>query len=507
MNSESLYSDDLWKVYHDKIIKQRKKKSYRHLDDVFDFEKSSELIRKMVADPTLKSVGSHSFLPLLKILTKTPRYRYDDRNHIGGLETKIRPISFAGHFDAYLYGYYAFALNEKYQAYIKANGFENCVLAYRSDLDGDCNIQFAAKAFGYVDEMVGKHGKCTAIALDIKGYFDTIDHRMLNKNWCKVLGMDELPIDQYRIFRSLTAYDYINKASLLKHFNIPLAKEDAYKNLLTLVPNHLNGASFRNKFDLLREKKLIVRNSNNNVPLEKGIPQGSPLSSVLSNIFLIDFDKWLTGLGKLIDFKYLRYCDDLLIICQSKNADYLLEKVMEEIDEGYNLKIQAKKSEVIEFRKNSRGHVRAFDVKDPSIRRTTGANEQKYYKNLQYLGFEYNGQQIYLRPGSLSRYFRKAKGRILKTMMMVYGKRSKSDKIYKRQILELYSHFGSRNFITYAHNASKASYRNSAGKVRQGLNSPSIKRQLAGHFSFLTREINIASNQFAKSKNIKVKGS
>lgn len=502
MSSKSLYSEELWKAYSEKIIRQRNRKTYRHFDDPFDFDASGEMVRRLVADPTFKLVAKHSFAPLLKILTKTPRYRYDEENEVFGLETKIRPISFAGHFDSYLYGFYAYALTIAYQDYIKTMGFDHCVLAYRSDLGGDCNIQFAGRAFGHIDEMVAKYGRCTVIALDIKGYFDTINHRLLKEKWAKVLGVGELPLDQYRIFRSLTAYSYVNKASLLKHFDIKISKADQHKNLLSLIPDYIGGTSYKAKFDLLRRRKLIVSNHNRKGPSEKGIPQGSPLSSVLSNIYLIDFDKWLTTMGRLMDFRYLRYCDDLLVICQSKDANYLLDKIREEIDEEYLLKIQAKKSEVIEFRENSVGKVRAFDIKHPAIRDTDEGNERRYYKNLQYLGFEYNGQHTYIRPGSLSKYFRKAKGRILKTLMMAYGKRSKSEQIYKRRILELYSHFGRRNFITYAHNAGKATYMNSLGKERKGLDSPSIRRQLAGHFSFLNRELSAMSAQFARHKGV-----
>jgi len=504
MNELSLYSESSWNAFSDKILKQSKKKSYKHFDDVFSFEASSTEIKKMVEDPTLKKVATHSFIPLLKILAKTPRYRYDDSSDMYGLDTKIRPISFASHFDSYLYAYYAFVLTGHYQDYIKENSFDKCVLAYRSDLNGDCNIQFAGKAFDAVKEMVKLHGKCTAIALDIKGYFDSIDHQLLKRNWCKVLKEKDLPIDQYRIFRSLTAYSYVSKSSLLRHFNIKLDATNLNKNLLSLIPDHLNGQSFRQKFDLLRKEGLVVENQHAGVG-GKGIPQGSPMSSVLSNIYLIDFDQWLTKTSEWMGFRYFRYCDDLLIICQSKDASYLLEKVIEEIKEMYHLEIQKKKSEIIEFRKNSRGQVRGFNVQGARARISNKLQEQKRYKNLQYLGFEFNGQNIYIRPSSLSRYFRKAKGRILKTMMMAYGKHAKSEKIYKKKIFDLYSHFGNRNFITYASNASKATYRNSSGVVRNGLNSPSIRRQLAGHAGFLRREMNKVSKSFSEIKTTRIK--
>ena len=41
---------------------------------------------------------------------------------------------------------------------------------------------------------------------------------------CKIIGEDDLPLDLYKVFRSLTKYSYINYTSFLKHFNINLRK-------------------------------------------------------------------------------------------------------------------------------------------------------------------------------------------------------------------------------------------------------------------------------------------
>jgi len=47
-----------------------------------------------------------------------------------------------------------------------------------------------------------------------------------------------------------------------------------------------------------------------------GVPQGSPLSPLLSNIMLNELDKELTKRGH----KFIRYADDLMILCKSKRA-------------------------------------------------------------------------------------------------------------------------------------------------------------------------------------------
>ncbi|MDO7745184.1 MAG: hypothetical protein MUP99_15485, partial [Pedobacter sp.] len=100
MHCEPIYSEAKWEAYAAKIAQNNKLKSYKHFDPIFEFKDRADLIKKLVSDPTLESITQYSFSPLVKILTKTPRYKYDENVNAYGLETKIRPISFAAHLDA-----------------------------------------------------------------------------------------------------------------------------------------------------------------------------------------------------------------------------------------------------------------------------------------------------------------------------------------------------------------------------------------------------------------------
>lgn len=496
MKQTLLFTEDLWERYVAKIAPDQDSfelKTYPHLDPYFNFFKHSNDIKKLVSNTEL--MAKHPFLPFVKILTKTPRFKFQENEQTQGLETKIRPIAFASHFDSYIYGFYSFALTEKYQEYIRSKGFSECVLAYRSDLDGKCNIQFAKEAFDAVREKTSSNGHCTAIALDITGYFDNIDHAILKGKWCKILNLEELEADQYKIYRSLTKYSYMSRDSILKHFKIDLKTAPHWNSLLDLVPDNIAGPKFKNKFELLRKRNLLTVNlpkiSQEGAKSFRGIPQGSPMSAVLSNIYLIDFDEKIFNLGIKLDFTYRRYCDDLLIICDSEKAAQVNEILLKEIA-AYRLVIQAKKTEIIHFRPALSGKMRGFNQK--KIEKFSPVfnprNEQQFYKNLQYLGFEFNGTSIYIRPGSLSRYFRKMKGRVVKTIMMAYSDKSKRDKILKKQIFERYSHLGKRNFLSYAIKASKKRYYSKSMKAyREGMDSKSIRKQLSAHFAIMEKEI------------------
>lgn len=507
------YSQELWEEwslkesFNYKLITstssapQRKylKKGYLHFDSLFWFPDKKEEIRKIISN-NLKVLNTKnnnfewwSFSPFIRILIKAPRFRYQESTKHFELETKIRPICFASHKDSLIFGYYSYILNKKYEDYIIKNNFSACVLAYRDDLKKS-NIQFAKEVFDYTKSK----GVCTAIALDIKGYFDHIDHIILKEKWAKILG-GNLPDDQYKIYKVLTKYSYVNKTSLFKKYNIDFQKIQKAKKINNLLELINEGKKDFEKYNILRRDKLIVVNNKIKKGSNRfaGIPQGSALSALLSNIYLIDYDKIFHEKSIQENFIYRRYCDDILIICDTAKADELRKFAVDKIKEDYYLTIQDKKIETIDFRPNSKGIIRAFrrDKKTNISVETSSLNEQKYYKNLQYLGFEFNGQKIYIRPSSLSRYFRKMKSRIAKTVAMAYSPSGKSNKIFKEQLFHRYTHLGKRNFLKYAYNASKEKYQNSKKEWKEGMNSPSIRKQLRRHFFILVTSLISKNNQ------------
>lgn len=462
------------------------KKGYTHFDLRFWFPERKEELKKILKNNLRLFNSNHNrdewwaFSPFLKILLKTPRYKYQTESEAYELETKIRPICFASHIDGLIFGFYSYALTRKYEEYIAKENFSECVLAYRSNLNGNCNIQFSKEVFDKVKEK----GDCTAIALDIKGYFDHINHKLLHEKWNKMIG-GKMPDDQFKIFKALTRYSYVTKNSILKKYGIKIRKlRYPPKTLLELIPGKFDFE----KFDRLRSDKLVTVNKPKKNKLPMGIPQGSGMSALLSNVYLIDFDFMMNEKAKSEGFIYRRYCDDILIICNSNHAVQLKKFTIDSISIEYLLEIQDKKVEMTEFRKNSAGKMRAFNKKKmlkENVVELNTENEKFYYKSLQYLGFEFNGQDIFIRSSSLSRYFRKMKSRIVKTVSMAYSDKGKTNKIWKEQLYHRYSHLGKRNFVKYAYNAANETYKNSKGVEKNGMNSPAIKRQLRRHFDVL----------------------
>ena len=76
---------------------------------------------------------------------------------------------------------------------------------------------------------------------------------------------------------------------------------------------------------------------------EEGVPQGSPLSPLLSNIMLDDLDKELEKRGH----KFVRYADDCNIYVKTLRAgERVMESVKKFLEKKLKLKVNAKKSKV-----------------------------------------------------------------------------------------------------------------------------------------------------------------
>ena len=81
---------------------------------------------------------------------------------------------------------------------------------------------------------------------------------------------------------------------------------------------------------------------------EIGMPQGGPLSPLLSNIMLNELDKELERRGHRI----VRYADDCMIFCKSKkSAERTLENIIPFIEEKLFLRVNRKKTEVAHISK------------------------------------------------------------------------------------------------------------------------------------------------------------
>ena len=414
-----------------------RRRGYLH----FDVPVGREAATALVSDPD--RVKTHPFYPLISFQITTSKVKWDKSKRKLVTVPKSRPIRYAAHLDSHIYSYYSEKLSELYEKHLKDCSYESSVLAFRKL--NKSNIDFAADAFEAIKAM----GDVDAVALDISDFFGSLDHGILKKSWAKILGGNVLPDDHYNVFKSLTRYAYVERDSVYGRFKISV-QNPKFGRVRICEPEE-----FRY---VVREGDLISRNS-----YKKSIPQGTPISALLSNIYMMDFDYAMATAVSDAKGKYFRYCDDILILAPSGRGPALKE-LAEKLFELFHLEIQAKKTEERSFRKNGA---------------TITSN-----RPLQYLGFLFDGQRILLRSASLARYSERMRRGVRLAKATARSRNEKRKErgeavvpLRLRKLYKRYSYLGRRNFISYAIRAART------------MDASGIRRQIKPLWKRLVAEI------------------
>ena len=119
-------------------------------------------------------------------------------------------------------------------------------------------------------------------------------------------------------------FDTVNQSKLVEL----LSKEIKDGRVISLIHKYLRaGAVYCGRFEETR----------------KGVPQGGPLSPLLANILLNELDHELARRKHW----FIRYADDLLILCKSKaSAEQALKHIKPYIEKKLFLKVNMEKTEV-----------------------------------------------------------------------------------------------------------------------------------------------------------------
>ena len=371
-------------------------KRYPHFDSQLSIEDAVAL----ATDP--KAVVAHKFYPFILYTNRWTRFA--KRGEDG--DVKKRPIRYASRGDAYIFAYYRYLLTQKYEAELSKNLLSKSVTAYRRicnvDGTGKCNIHFAHEAF----EEIRKLKNCCVVALDISSFFESLDHSLLKSAWCGLLNVKKLPEDHYRIFRTITRYAVVEKQAVYERLGYYGTKPKPKSGRLTkgyLVPYNkmpkqlCTGRDFRQKIAGGNGSESLI-----DVNLKTyGIPQGSPISDLLANMYLLNFDCAVRKILDSLGGSYLRYSDDILLIApgDEKEGVALADEVRGMIRKfGSKLVIKEKKSSVFVFTTSGK----AQECK--LVQGVQGKN------GIEYLGFRFDGKKIFIRDSTLSNLYRKVAG-------------------------------------------------------------------------------------------------
>lgn len=396
--------------------KKYRVKGYKHLDS----KKSIEKVKDKIQNP--QWVAKHGFYPFMHFEIKFQKYSRKEKRP----KEKVRKIFYASHIDSFIYKYYGDELNNYYNSIAHEMSINEVSTAYRNNLSGKSNIDFAKEVIDFIKIQKNAY----VFVADFTNFFDTLDHRYLKEKIRCVLKKDTLPKDYYNVFKNITKFSYFIKDTIEAELKTKYTEseiKDSYK--------YFTEGEFR-----AFKHKNIYKNSKS-----YGIPQGAGISSVCSNIYLLDFDEKIQKYTNEQNGIYRRYCDDLIIVIpiegDIKDYNYKIhQKFVEDVRRQIpNLEIQPEKTGNY-FYSNDK-------ITDLEFEST----------ELDYLGFSFNGEEVRIREKSLFKYYTRTyrKIRIANRKSKEFGRKS-----YRRELYKNYSHLGKNkkghgNFLSYVERAQK----------------------------------------------------
>lgn len=409
------------------IINQWKNKNkINKLYPHFDRRKNSQSfgIEKYITNP--KNIVKHSFYPFIHTQIIFKKF---NKSNPKEPKDKKRDISYSSHIDRLIYSYYSQLLNNEYNNYAVKNNINKNVIAYRTNLKKN-NIHFAKEVF----DIIRKYKKCFIMVGDFKSFFDNLEHGYLKKQLCKVLQVEKLPEDWYIIYRNITKYRYCELEEILKLLNISYKKLIEKERIFTIQ-------EFRK---YRKENKITIKKNEDRTPQGTlGIPQGSSISAILANVYMIEFDYLLKTYTYNLGGEYFRYSDDFIVIIPLRNditSSEIKENIWKIEKKIPNLKIEEEKTECYIYQENL----------------LISEKEKNYKVQLDYLGFSFDGINIYLRAKTISKYYyrmyKKIKNINLSEKVSKKGNIISCDELYKNYSIKS---GGKRNFLNYIMRAEK----------------------------------------------------
>ena len=402
---------------------EKSKRYYSHFDYRTDISKCGEYISQP------KNIETHSFYPFVHYLKDMSKYSRAKK----GLKEKHRDICYAAHIDRCIFQYYNFLLNELYNNECDQLGISDVAIAYRTNLKGQSNIDFAKKAI----QCIRDSGDCYIMIGDFTKFFDNLDHTYLKSQWCNLLQVSKLPPDHYAVFKNITRFSYVELSDLFTLHN--LDNNNAGRRALNEKKRLLTPTE-------LREKKIPIKKNR-----DAGIPQGSPMSGVLANLYTLEIDKKLHDFVSELNGMYMRYSDDFIVILPH----------LDECDAIENLKIVSRLFNSsaypgLELQPNKTQYYCFSQSKLENCGLKIDNEADCSNRSLNFLGFTFDGQKVSLRAKTTSKYYQRMR-RKAKTISRSKNYTKTGKHISKKNLYEKYSMRGAEskkgNFLTYAKRA------------------------------------------------------
>lgn len=376
------------------------------LNSCFDYITSPDKVRR------------HGFYPFIHYTIKNRKVKKGKKQ-----EPKKREIYYAAHLDAWIYRYYAWKINEAYNLRVKEDGINRVAVAYRTNLKKS-NIDFAKEAFEHIRSLPS----CYVMIGDFTDFFDNLDHVYLKKQLCDLLSCDKLPDDLYAVYKNITRFSYVELKDLLELNGLKNTLKDrkdfnSRSHKQALLPKEF------------RKNKQLIHPS----PHPKcGVPQGSPISAVLANVYMLTADKRIQEYVSAWGGFYMRYSDDFIIVLPQETTSFTEHyKVIRSIlDSIPKLELKDSKTKVFYYSDCFVENCTARFIDD-------GVNGKNI---IEFLGFSFDGKNIRIRDKTISKYYNRLY-RKLRTIVNSNGYTYKKHRISGSNLYKNYTYKGSLGYL------------------------------------------------------------
>ena len=360
-------------------------KKYFHIDRKIKY---SDKIKSHVESPDW--VSRHGFLPFLKF-TKTST-KFKGHNKQVKRKKKERPIMYASHIDSFIYMHYGEKISKYYNKWTNCHGIDDCSIAYRNNKPGESNIQFAAE----VIRTIIKYKYCYIFVSDFKKFFDSLNHKYLKQCLKEVLDVKTLTKDYYQVLKSLTHSSYIEVNELknwLKERNIDFKAQQCYFKDIKEFREFAKTSGLVHRYSECECEDTSIDHK------IMGIPQGSAMSGLLANIYMIHADEAINKIVKQHHGLYRRYSDDFIVViphckCTSDEFETIRQQIEKKLNDCH-VELQHDKTE-------------RYSYDNGTIRYIDSNNDNNKNPALDYLGFRFDGKTVSARQRSVYKFYRKA---------------------------------------------------------------------------------------------------
>lgn len=446
-------------------------KKYPHIGKPLTNSKDRVWVENYVTNP--HNIIRHKFVPLLHRVLTQRKFRPNESSvkNLSGKRKRFdkgrkeRHIFYPSHLDSIIFSYYNSILTQAYEKYLSDKDYASVAVAYRkipkNDMDegNKCNIEFAADAFQFI--INNKQRKLSVIVADVTSFFDNLNHRLLHTQWKKVLNVEDLPADHYTIYKNLVDYKYVNENELFKRFRHKLIVE-RYK------PNDTSSIELKrksvNKIYHMRQEKVVAycyadeffREATDLIRVDKpfnktirekqgkqnkkGIPQGTPISATLANIYMLDFDAKVYEETSNRNAYYQRYSDDLIIVCDQKDEIFFYDLIREEIEKKAYLDIQESKTHIYRYE---------LDLNNTLIGGIVKGRIVQTNKQLEYLGFVFDRGKVRVKSSGFSKFYRKMKRSFRRGIHFAKKAHIPSNSLFEGRLYKRFTHVGAKRRLKW----------------------------------------------------------